>query len=316
MRLVNWRELAPERFTSIWHTLTRRWAERLAWDSTSNWVTIEAQRRSGMLPGLALVDGDHIAAWCFFGVSRGTLQVGGFESDSVESTETLLDGVLSVASPEVAPAGVMFFTFSEAPALVDALQVRGFAVDRYRYLTREVVDGPVVVPDPGWERRFNLMMPSLLERSYGPPSLTRPFARQGLPEEWREYVGQLLGVEACGRFDPRLSAARLSTADELDGAVITTIIGPGSAHIAQVVVAPESRGRGLSSAMVMEVLARVRRDGFGTISLLVSEHNRTASTIYQSLGFRGTEVFLSAGLAAGTCARRSREQDGGESASL
>lgn len=306
MRLVHWREPDGRAFHDIWHTLSRRWAERLSWDSTSNWVTIETQRRAGTLPGLALVEGEQVRGWCYFGVHRGTLQVGALECASEELTAAMVDAVLSVAEPDVAPAGVMFFGFSDAPGLESTLRSHGFDVDRYLYLARDLSDVRVDPIDPDWDRRISVLMPGLLERAYGRPELTRPFARQGQPDEWREYVGQVLGANACGQFEPRLSAARLSDLGDLDGAVVTTVIGPGSAHIAQVAVRPERRGQGLATSMLHDVITRARADGFASVSLLVNEHNTSARRLYESLGFQGTSYFLSAGRAPESAAMSPR----------
>jgi ribosomal protein S18 acetylase RimI-like enzyme len=295
MRLVNWREAGADDFQQIWHALNQRWTERLSWDNHDNWTSIERQRRSGDLPGLVLADGARIAAWCFFGVHRQTLQIGAFESESLASTRVLLDALVSLAEPEIAPAGIMMFTFTDAPGLTEELRSRGFDTDRYLYLAHDLASMPLAVPDTRWEPRFTAQVPLLLERCYGAPSLTRPFVRQGQSEEWREYAGQLLGSDACGRFAPRLSAARASSDGELEAAAVTTIVGPLCAHVAQVAVVPERRGSGLASAMLGDVLARASADGFARVSLLVGEHNAGARHLYESRGFRGSESFLSAG---------------------
>ncbi|MFN7980606.1 MAG: N-acetyltransferase [Vicinamibacterales bacterium] len=295
MRLVHWRELDSRAFQDIWHTLSRRWAERLSWDNTSTWRTIETQRQAGSLPGLALVDNQRVLGWSYFGVHRETLQIGGLEAQTESLTQQLVDALLDVAEPDIAPAGVMCFAFSDAPGLEEALRTRGFTVDRYLYLSRNLAGESAAVVDPDWDRRVAVLMPGLLERAYGPPEVTRPFARQGHPDEWREYVGQVLGANACGQFEPRLSAARLSDLGDLDGAVVTTVIGPGAAHIAQVAVRPERRGHGLASAMLHDVIARASADGFASLSLLVNEHNTVARRLYESLGFQGAEHFVSAG---------------------
>ena len=305
MRLVDWRDAGLDGFPEIWQGLSTRWTERLGWDTQSTWTTIDAQRRAGELPGLAIADGARVAAWSFFGVHRETLQVGAFESDSLASTRGLLDAVLSVGEPEIAPAGTMAFMFSDAPGLVEELHSRGFETDRYLYLMRQncstrpasagVSSGLSAVLTPEWDERLIVQVPALFGRAYGEPHLTRPFVRHGEPEEWHEYVTQLLGSDACGRFEPRLSAARISAQGELEAVVIATVIGPTTAHIAQVAVAPERRGHGLAKAMVDEVLARAGAEGFTSVSLLVGERNAGARHVYESCGFRGTESFLSAG---------------------
>jgi ribosomal protein S18 acetylase RimI-like enzyme len=295
MRLANWRDGDAAAFTDIWHTQGRRWAERLSWDNSSTWATLEAQRRDGSLPGLILVDGSRIAAWGFFLIYRGTLQIGAFEADSAASTGILLDAMLSVSDSELAPSGVMLFTFSDAPGLRETLSSRGFETDSYAYLTCDLPAPPQRPPDLDWDRGLALQIPDLFARSYDQPTLTRPFARHGAIEEWREYTGQLIGSGACGRFDPRLSAARVASDGTLEGAVITTVVGPGCVHVAQVAVAPERRGSGLATAMLRDVLSKASADGFASASLLVGEHNAGARRIYDRLGFREVARFTSAG---------------------
>ena len=128
LRLADWCDSGSE-FAEVWPGLSRRWAERLRWDSTPTWVTVEAQRRSRALPGLVLLDDDHrIAGWTFFVIHQDTLQIGGFEAVSAAGTEMLLDALLDIGDPAAAPSGLMAFVFSKAPDLMTALRARGFDV--------------------------------------------------------------------------------------------------------------------------------------------------------------------------------------------
>ncbi len=294
LRLADWRDSGTE-FAEVWHGLSKRWAERLRWDSTSTWVTVEEQRRARALPGFVLLDNQRIAGFAFFIIHRGTLQIGGFEAESTAGTRMLLDALVQTAEPAAAPSGAMAFTFSQAPGVIDALRDRGFEVAEYLYLVRDLqaMTGPK--PDPDWDRAFIVQVPDLLARSYGAATLTRPFARHDELEEWREYVGQLIGTAACGRFDARLSAARTDADGRASGTVLVTCIGPGSVHIAQVAVDPVCRGRGLASGMIRDVFARAAADGHTSASLLVEEHNTEARRLYEHLGFRESARFISAG---------------------
>jgi len=295
MRLADWREVDPATVAALWREQTARWSDRLAWDSTTTWAQVEAQRQAGHLPGLILFDGRRICGWTFFLVHRGTLQIGALESDSFLSTEVLLDAVLSTAEPSIAPGGVMLFAFSEAPGILPALADRGFATESYLYLGRELANAHRSGGVFPWSQAAAAQMPSLLARAYGPPAATRPFARQGTAAEWQEYAAQLLAFGACGRFEPELSAARMSSDDTLAAAIVTTVIAPKTAHLAQVVVDPAEQRRGLGVAMLRDVVAKVKRAGFERVSLLVSGNNRAAVRLYSGSGFAGSERFISAG---------------------
>ena len=295
MRLADWREIDSATVAPLWREQTARWNGKLGWDSTATWAQVETQRRAGNLPGLILVDSRGICGWTFFLVHRGTLQIGALESDSPVSTEVLLDAVLSTAEPSIAPGGVMLFAFSDAPGILPALADRGFITESYLYLVHDLANAHRSGSAFSWSPAASAQMPSLLARAYEHPVLTRPFARQGTAAEWQEYAAQLLAFDACGRFEPDLSATRMSSDDTLAGAIVTTVIGPKTAHLAQVVVDPTQQGRGLGAAILRDVNAKVKRAGFERVSLLVSGNNRAAVRLYSGSGFAGSERFISAG---------------------
>lgn len=295
MRLADWREVDPAAVAGLWDEQNARWSDRLAWDSSATWAQVEAQRRSGNLPGLILFDGRRICGWTFFLVHHGTLQIGALESDSPESTEAILDAVLSMAEPSIAPGGVMVFAFSEAPGILPALADRGFVSESYWYLVRDLANAHRSGGVFPWSPAAAAQVPSLLARAYGRPVTTRPFARQGTAAEWQEYAAELLAFGACGRFVPELSASWMSSDDTLAGAIVTTVIAPKTAHLAQVAIDPAQQGRGLGAAMLRDVIAKVKWAGFERVSLLVSGNNRAAVGLYSGSGFAGSERFISAG---------------------
>jgi ribosomal protein S18 acetylase RimI-like enzyme len=298
MSLLDWRDVDAALLTPVWAEQTARWSQRLFWDAHHNWAQVEAERLAGRLPGMVLLEGRDVAAWAFFLVHQGTLQIGGFESNSSAATRTLLDAVLHAVDPELAPSGAVLFAFSSAPGLVPALVARGFGTERYEYLVRETsVVRPVRAGLP-WDMQAAVELPSLLARSYGPPEVTRPFVRHGTIDEWREYSAQLLGSIGCGAFEPNLSASSIDHDGRLHGAIVTTLIGPGTAHIAQVAVDPAQRGSGLAGRMLDAVVERVRAEGLDRVTLLVSERNTAARHLYNRRGFHDAATFIAAGRAA------------------
>ena len=298
MSLFDWRDVNAALLTPVWAEQSARWSQRLFWDAQANWAQVEAERLAGRLPGMVLLEGREVAAWTFFLVHQGTLQIGGFESSSSSATRTLLDAVLQAVAPELSPSGAMLFAFSGAPGLVPALVARGFDTERYEYLVRETGVVRPSRPDAPWVMQAAVELPSLLARSYGPPVATRPFVRHGTMDEWREYAAQLLGSIGCGAFEPMLSASSIGDDGRLNGAIVTTIIGPGTAHIAQVAVDPAQRGSGLAGRMLDSVVERVRADGLDRVTLLVSERNTAARRLYDHRGFHEAATFVAAGRAA------------------
>lgn len=295
MSLFDWRDVDASLLTPVWAEQTARWSQRLFWDARHSWTQVEAERVAGRLPGMVLLEGREVAAWTFFLLHQNTLQIGGFESSSSTATRTLLDAVLHTVDPQLAPAGAMLFAFSSAPGLVPALVARGFDTEPYAYLIRETNAVRPIRAEAPWDLSAAVQLPGLLASAYGPPALTRPFVRHGSMSEWREYAAQLLGSDACGAFEPGLSASWFDAAGHLQGAVVTTIVGPGTAHIAQVAVDPRQRGGGIASRMLDSVVERVRADGLDRVTLLVSERNTTARHLYERHGFHEAATFIAAG---------------------
>jgi ribosomal protein S18 acetylase RimI-like enzyme len=77
--------------------------------------------------------------------------------------------------------------------------------------------------------------------------------------------------------------------------VLTTTLGPGTAHIAQVAVDPQWGRRGIGRSLVRLAASAAAADGMRRLTLLVSAENTPASCLYQAEGFDeiGRFVFAS-----------------------
>ncbi len=236
------------------------------------------------------------SGWSFYLLHRSTLQIGGLTAATREAGVELLDAVL--ASPEAARAdSAMTFVPSVVPWLAGALRDRGFTVHPFRYLSRALDDSSEAPEsgDPFHVGRLGAVA-DLLSRAYPGADSTRPFAPAGTPDEWLDYTTQLGAQTGCGTLLPACSVVEelAGAPGRLAGVVLTTRIGPGTGHLAQVAVAPSSQGRGLGRRLVRSALVRLRTHRFERASLLVADGNLTAQRMYQRLGFEETGTFLSA----------------------
>ncbi|WOP18920.1 N-acetyltransferase [Raineyella sp. LH-20] len=115
--------------------------------------------------------------------------------------------------------------------------------------------------------------------------------RSGFPprEQWSEtsWRGELEGgdrivlvaVEPGASDDPALP-----TADRLLG-VITFLVGPDTADLMRVVVAPSARGRRVGRGLVQAGLHHLRTRGIGQVLLEVRHDNAPALALYRGCGF-------------------------------
>jgi ribosomal protein S18 acetylase RimI-like enzyme len=78
----------------------------------------------------------------------------------------------------------------------------------------------------------------------------------------------------------------------LDGGIITTALGADTAHIAQVAVDPDARGRGLGRALVTSAMSSTASAGYQEMTLLVAETNARAAALYEDLGFVDRSTFV------------------------
>ena len=301
MILRDWRQADPTLLRSCYDAERHSWRQDLGWDTTWTWATVEQARVTRGLPGLLAFDDDReLRGWAFYLRDGGTLHIGGLVSSSPDITRQLLDAILKTA-----PDAAACFIRDRAPELSDALRIRGFDAERFLYLSRPVRPGerPQGTPElhgpdvtDSWCDADLAAAARLLWEGY-PRTASRHFAPDGSIEDWTKYVAGVVGQGGCGRLDPDATRV-IRDGDELRGLALVTSIAPETAHLAQLVVHPEHRGRGVASALLREVLARAAASGRTAMTLLVSERNRPARQMYGVAGFTERGTFV-----AGRCAR-------------
>lgn len=91
-----------------------------------------------------------------------------------------------------------------------------------------------------------------------------------------------------GIFRDCLRVGYLCRVAELDGEIVAygvVAMGAGEAHILNLCVRRDLRGRSVGRQMLMLVLERARQAGMGTVFLEVRPSNPHAIALYQSVGF-------------------------------
>jgi len=106
-------------------------------------------------------------------------------------------------------------------------------------------------------------------------------------DEWLDYVASLVTgpwlrpLPAVGELRESKAASRAG----FDGGRDHTDLGLGTAHIAQVAVDPDMRGRGWGRALVASAMAAAAAANYKRLTLLVAETNAPAAALYADLGF-------------------------------
>jgi ribosomal protein S18 acetylase RimI-like enzyme len=298
-RLRDWRQEPTARVLRLMALESAWWRSALDWDIRPAWQVLEAGRNAGKLPGfVTLTPAGGLSGWTCFVPHWGTLQVPAFAASGPEATDDLIAALRAAAA---ASGGLRCAVFASVrhPGLQRSLQAHGFRLGRYRYLhaplddarsTHELCEAwPIAEP-------IGHQLAELYRLAYRDAAYVRVFAPGQTAEEWQDYASGLIAGPGCGRFLPESSFA-VRGGSGLAGAVVVTDIGGSTAHVAQVAVAPDARGRGLGRRLVETAMTAAARAGFRGISLFVSADNAPAAALYESLQFRERALFL-AGVSA------------------
>ena len=305
MTVVDWRELAADEVAPLYSEQGRVWADTLGWDLSASWAVVERARAAGALPGLVCRRANgSIAAWTFFLRQDGVLQIGALAGTGAGPVRELLEAILD--SPEAAAARELTCLLYPARAnALSALTRRRFVLQPHRYLARSVSE-ECAAPASNemgdhlsarrWRDEDAVGCVRLLARAYGREKNGRALAPHGTLAEWAHYLGQLVQTPACGTLSPRASFVIEERATGAPvGFVLTTTVGPRTAHIAQVAVDPAWGRRGIGRSLVRMTARAAVSAGLDRLTLLVAGENDAASHLYAAEGFGeiGQFVFAS-----------------------
>jgi ribosomal protein S18 acetylase RimI-like enzyme len=302
IRCEDWRNTSADALQALYRIERARWMSHLHWDIDPTYRLLEDARTRGHAPGLIALDGaGRPVGWAYYGLANRMLQIGGLVASNGEVTRALLDGILRSTEADMA-SDLMCFAFPASPALESALARQRFAITKYLYLSRELKAGSEpwrlrsAMRIAHWREMDAVMSVRLMARAYAGINSARVFAPRGTLEEWATYLAQLIKMPACGTFMPSASLAATESGAAgqvaLRGALIATTLQPDTAHIAQIVVDPALRRRGLARDLIETTSAIAAAQGCSRITLLVSADNAPACALYAAAGFKQASHFV------------------------
>ena len=297
MILREWRDADPELLRSCYDVEQRSWQAELGWDTTWTWSTIETARVTWGLPGLLALDNEgRVQGWAFYMEEGRTRHIGGLVAASPDVTAALLDAVSEQ------PSALACFIRDRAAGLTDALAARCFELERFLYLSRPLTpadhsyvgsgNSRTTTRTSAWKASDLPAATALFQTAYSDDA-GRHFAPGGTFDAWFKYVRGLVEQGGCGTLD--LSATRCVRGElDLEALALITAIAPETAHLAQLAVRPDCRGRGFASMLLQEVIASAAQAGKTALTLLVGERNSAARRLYASMGFVERGAFVAA----------------------
>lgn len=143
-----------------------------------------------------------------------------------------------------------------------------------------------------WQPEFYLPAAALIQQAY------LGHTDSDINDQYRSLTGaqrflhNIVHFPGCGVFDPANSwVLRAAISGELEGMVLCSRVRGDAAHITQLCVRNELRGRGLGATLLRHCLRGIAGQGLRTVSLTVTESNRQAVMLYERYGFRVLERF-------------------------
>lgn len=108
----------------------------------------------------------------------------------------------------------------------------------------------------------------------------------------QRFLHNIVHFPGCGIFDSANSwVVRSRAGGEIEGMVLCSRVRKDAAHITQLCVREEARGRGIGTALLRCCLGSLQASGIRTVSLTVTDSNKGAVRLYEAYGFRVQEQF-------------------------
>jgi ribosomal protein S18 acetylase RimI-like enzyme len=284
----------------------RVWSRLLAWDYRSSAEMILRYVDAKILPGYAAVERGHLKGYSFF-VYEGSKGVVGDlfalpDNGHSQKLETQL--VTHVIATLQQSPGIHRI---EAQLLVhDAGQVaKPFLEEGFQRHPRLFMTFPLAAS-------MSTRRPALpaeieirpwMEEDYQPAAAVIAAAYRGhidsdINDQYRSLNGSLrflnniVRFPGCGVFDVSASfVARERSSHQLVGVLLCSRVKEDVGHVTQVCLVPELRHRGIGESLISACATNLKKRGFNTLSLTVTEANNRAVELYKRLGFRGERLF-------------------------
>ena len=279
------------------------WRRRLHWDYSSSTDLLLQYLESRILPGFVALDRGRICGYTFC-VYEGPKAVVGDIYASPDAPDPglvnhhlgrhLLDMLEAAPDVDRIEAQLLLFDSGTLPRIFT-----GFTVYPRLFLERDLAAPGAVqhTLPPQFELR------SWSESLYQPTAELIHHAYAGhldsnINDQYRTLHGSLrflhniVRFPGCGTFDPQASFAVIDrNTRTLAGVLLSSRIAADVAHITQLCVTPDYRGRNLGAVLLEQAMTQLPSRHYRAITLTVSEANTPAVQLYRAQGFQLSHRF-------------------------
>jgi ribosomal protein S18 acetylase RimI-like enzyme len=282
------------------------WAERMSWDYQSSAEMILRYVDSKILPGYAAVDHNRVVGYAFFvyegskGVIGDLFTDAGSQARDVAVRNRLLAHVIETLqeTPGLQRIEAQLLVH-DTGELSPAFLGESFR-QHQRLFMAQALHGPSPVL-PTALADIHVRRWSEADFQHAAHLITAAYANHidsHINDQYRSVTGSMrflnniVRFPGCGVFDHGASYVAFSRlTGAMIGLVLCSRVRTDVAHVTQICLLPEFRGRGIGQLLMAEAGRELRRRNFTELSLTVTQANTSAVKLYRHLGFKIKRVF-------------------------
>lgn len=302
VEIVDLASLSPDDLERLWSEERMHWKQCLHWDSEPASTLVRAAVRRRRLPGKALLVEGKVVGCGYYLIDRSRAILGSFTlMESARSSplvaalaQSLLTAMKS--DPAVCRIETQFVPF-ELPSLGEVFLAAGFRPYERAFLRSDLAADRPSPTEPveqdgafhfePWRARYSTRAAALMQQAHRGSVDAEMNEMYRTERGCRGLLDNIVAQHGCGPLVPEASyVARRPGAPSISGFLLTTEISQGHAHLAQVAVGPSAQGHGLGRRLLGRAIESLARANYRTVSLMVSETNQRALSLYESMGFR------------------------------
>ncbi|HUY80474.1 MAG TPA: GNAT family N-acetyltransferase [Acidobacteriaceae bacterium] len=283
---------------------SRVWSQRLEWDYRPSAKLLLQYLDSRVLPGYVAVENGRIAGYIFCVYEDHKAVIGDVfallpqnaDTTTTDIESRLLQNLFELLqnSPGIDRIESQLLLHPHGQ-LSGVFTTAGFSVHERLFMRRDLLTRvpPVAVsgyPDlelrPWREDDFNAAA-KLISAAYSGHLDSR------INDQYRSTTGSLrflhniVRFPGCGYFNAASSRILLRrSTKECIGLILCSRVREDVAHITQLCVAREARGRGLGGLLIEESALSLKAEGFRTLTLTVTAANESAASLYRRSEFK------------------------------
>jgi len=288
---------------------SRQWSERLEWDYRASADLLLQYLDSRVLPGYVAIENGRIAGYLFCVYEEHKAVIGDVFAVAPQHSEAtatdielrLLESLIELLqnSPGVDRIESQLLLHPHGQH-ANAFRAGGFEIYRRLFMRLDLTASPLAADTPLPD---GISMRPWHEDDFSAAAHLISSAYQGhldshINDQYRTVAGSLrflhniVRFPGCGLFDSAASRVLFRTgSNEVVAILLCSRVREDVAHITQLCVANQERGRGLGRILIENSAAQLRARGFRALTLTVTEANENAVALYRHAGFEVKHTF-------------------------